>query len=108
MLLGYMLCQVYATLRRFEVKKSMHGVAHVRARYSNLVKLLGEPDFVREGSYSSPTEKDLEHCYDSKVSVMWGYDYEGKKKLETNIKNGDFQSVIGKKKKLLKIFTCGL
>ena len=60
----------------------MHAIANVRTRYYQLVKRLGEPDFVREGSYLNPTEKDLEHCYDSKVSVMWGMDYEGKKEVE--------------------------
>ena len=68
----------------------MHQVAQVRARYSDLVKLLGEPDFVREGSYSNPTEKDLEHCLDSKVSVMWGMDYEGKKEVLEKYKRWGF------------------
>tara|TARA_Y100001963_G_scaffold28834_1_gene39204 strand:+ start:53 stop:421 length:369 start_codon:yes stop_codon:yes gene_type:complete len=68
----------------------MHQVAQVRARYSDLVKLLGEPDFVREGTYSNPTERDLEHCLDSKVSVMWGMDYEGKKEVLEKYKRWGF------------------
>ena len=68
----------------------MHAIANVRTRYYQLVKRLGEPDFVREGSYLNPTEKDLEHCYDSKVSVMWGMDYEGKKEVEEKYKKWGF------------------
>jgi len=68
----------------------MHKIAEVRARYSDLVKLLGEPDFVREGSYSNPTEKDLEHSFDSKVSVMWGADYEGKEEVKEKYKKWGF------------------
>jgi hypothetical protein len=68
----------------------MHKIAEVRARYSDLVKLLGEPDFVREGSYSNPTEKDLEHSFDSKVSVMWGSDYEGKEEVKEKYKKWGF------------------
>ena len=86
----------------------MHGVAHVRARYSDLVKLLGEPDFVREGSYSNPTDKDLEHCLDSKVSVMWGYDYEGKKEVREKYKRWGFSVCDWKEEPRLKVSTCGL
>jgi hypothetical protein len=68
----------------------MHAIANVRTRYYQLVRRLGEPDFVREGSYFNPTEKDLEHCYDSKVSVMWGSDYEGKKEVEEKYKKWGF------------------
>ena len=68
----------------------MHQDASVRARYSDLVKLLGEPDYVREGSYSNPTDKDLEHCFDSIVSVMWAGDYEDKEEVKEKYKRWGF------------------
>ena len=55
-----------------ELGTSFSKVAEVRARYSDLVKVLGEPSYVRKGSYSRPALEDG----DGKVSVEWGYDDE--------------------------------
>ena len=68
----------------------MHQVASVRARYSDLVKHLGEPDYVREGTYSNPTNRDLELTYDAKVSVVWGDSYEEDVEVKEKYKRWGF------------------
>ena len=75
---------------------------YVKTTYDVLIKKLGQPTYVREGTYSNPTENDS----DGKVSVEWElenfyvYDW----KLEKTPKGLHIWHIGGESKKALSDF----